>query len=267
MAAAMSERLAGEGLSNTLSTHVMVHVVLALSLVPLLLLKVAIARRYKQAHCLLMPLGLAIFISSAVLVAIPAFSEFLRSSDPEGLTFKVSTVLVIALSVLLGGSAVRSTIRRSIRSSKEPLAPAQGNATIPITLRLVEMVAQTDDTKSLRFSLPQERPLGAKPGQFLTFHWLIDGRRVVRSYTIASSPVRADYVEITSKRVDNGRVSGFLHDAANTGLTVEATGPYGQFYFDETSHRSIVLIAAGAGITPMIAILRYIDDRGLSTPA
>ena len=136
-----------------------------------------------------------------------------------------------------------------------------------MTLRLVEIVAQTDDTKSLRFSLPQERPLGAKPGQFLTFHWVIDGRRVVRSYTISSSPVRADYVEITSKRVDNGRVSGFLHDAANTGLTVEATGPYGQFYFDETSHRSIVLIAAGAGITPMIAILRYIDDRGLSTPA
>src|SRR5207245_671327 len=173
-----------------------------------------------------------------VAVAIPASSRYLRSRDPECLTFKVSTVLVRALSVLLGSSAVRSTIRRSIRSSKEPLSPAQGNATIPMTLRLVEIVAQTDDTKSLRFSLPQERPLGAKPGQFLTFHWLIDGRRVVRSYTISSSPVRVDYVEITSKRVDNGRVSGFLHDAANPGLPVEATGPYGQFYFDDRYHRT-----------------------------
>ncbi len=267
MVSAMSERLAGEGLSNTLSTHVIVHVVLALGLVPLLLLKVAIARRYKQAHFLLMPLGLAIFVISAVLVAIPSFSELLRSSDPEGVAFEVSILFVIALGVLLAGSAMRSTIQRSLRSSKKALRPVQGNpAARPMTLRLAGIVAQTDDTTTFRFLPPQERPLQAKPGQFLTFHWIIDGQRVVRSYTISSSPICTDHVEITSKRVANGRVSGFLHDVAETGLTVEATGPYGQFYFDETSHHGIVLIAAGAGITPMIAILRYIDDRGLSTP-
>jgi len=74
-------------------------------------------------------------------------------------------------------------------------------------------------------------------------------------------------VEITPKRVENGCVSRFLHDEAKVGLTVEATGPYGRFFFDETLHHSIVLIAAGAGITPMISMLRYIDDRSLSTPA
>jgi ferredoxin-NADP reductase len=274
MASAMSERLAGDGLSNTLPTHILIHVVLVLSLVPLLLLKVSIARRYKQAHFMLMPLGLAIFIMSAVLVAIPAFSELLRSTDPEGGRFEVTAVLVIALSVLLGGWAVRSAIQRSIRSSistrplsttKKPLPSVQEN--VPMTLRLVGIVPQTDDTTTFHFLLPRERPPHAKPGQFLTFHWIIDGQRVVRSYTISSSPVRMDHVEITSKHVANGRVSGFLHDRAKTGLTVEATGPYGHFYFDETVHRSIVLIAAGAGITPMISILRYIGDRGLSTPA
>src|SRR4029077_11124298 len=101
----------------------------------------------------------------------------------------------------------------------------------------------------------------------LTFHWMIGGQRVLRSYTISSSPVHTDHVEITSKRVENGCASCFLHGAAKTGLTVEATGPYGRFYFDETLHRSIVLIAAGAGITPMISMLRYIDHRGLSIPA
>jgi glycine betaine catabolism B len=47
---------------------------------------------------------------------------------------------------------------------------------------------------------------------------------------------------------------------------VEASGPYGRFYFDETLHKSIVLIAAGSGITPMISMLRYIDDLELATP-
>ena len=276
MAYAMSQRLIGEGLSNKLPTHLVVHIVLVLGLAPLLLLKVSIARRYKHANFLLMPLGLAIFITSAVLVAIPAFSEFLRSTDPDGQGLAVTAVLVVALSVLLCGSALRSTIKQPIRSFisthspstvRNPTRSAHADANNPMTMRLAGIVPETHDTKTLRFLLPRERRLQAKPGQFLTFHWTIDGQRVVRSYTISSSPVRTDHVEITPKRVENGCVSSFLHDGAQTGLTVEATGPYGRFYFDETLHRSIVLIAAGAGITPMISMLRYIDDRGLSTPA
>jgi len=44
------------------------------------------------------------------------------------------------------------------------------------------------------------------------------------------------------------------------GLTVKARGPYGQFCFDESKHKRIVLVAGGSGITPMMAMLRYIDD-------
>jgi ferredoxin-NADP reductase len=125
---------------------------------------------------------------------------------------------------------------------------------------------QTHDTKTLRFQVVDERLLSVKPGQFLTFHWTIDGQRVMRSYTISSSPVHENYVEITSKRMENGCVSVFLNERAMPGLTVEANGPYGRFYFDETLHKSVVLIAAGSGITPMISMLRYIDDLELVTP-
>jgi ferredoxin-NADP reductase len=112
----------------------------------------------------------------------------------------------------------------------------------------------------------KERKIKAKPGQFLTFHWFLEGKRVLRSYTISSSPTRSEYVEITPKRVQNGCVSHFLHDEAKLGLVVEATGPHGKFYFDEMVHRSIVLIAAGSGITPIISIVRYIGDLRLPTP-
>jgi ferredoxin-NADP reductase len=139
------------------------------------------------------------------------------------------------------------------------------NATDPMNLLLTQIEQQTHDTKTLRFQLPKERRFRAKPGQFLTFQWTIDGQRVSRSYTISSSPIHETYLEVTPKRMENGVVSVFLNDLAKPGLTVEARGPYGQFYFDETLHKSIVLIAAGSGITPMISMLRYIEDLKLAT--
>jgi ferredoxin-NADP reductase len=72
-------------------------------------------------------------------------------------------------------------------------------------------------------------------------------------------------VEITPKRTENGSVSVFLNERVKPGLMVEASGPYGRFCFDEKTHKNIVLIAAGSGITPMISILRYIDDLKPST--
>jgi ferredoxin-NADP reductase len=137
----------------------------------------------------------------------------------------------------------------------------------PFILQLVQMTQQTPDTKTLRFAVHGHQHLDALPGQFLTFSFLFDGKKETRCYSICSSPARSGYVEITPKRVTNGCVSVFLNDRAFIGMTVEATGPFGQFYLDATVDKSIVLIAAGSGVTPMMAMLRYIDDLCLSTEA
>jgi len=135
----------------------------------------------------------------------------------------------------------------------------------PLILRLASITPQTHDAKTLRFILPDDRKLNARPGQFLTFSFLFDGKKVVRSYSICSSTARSGYVEVTPKRVSQGCASVFLNDRASVGMTVEANGAFGYFYFDESKHRNIVLVAGGSGITPMIAMLRYIDDLCLET--
>jgi ferredoxin-NADP reductase len=135
----------------------------------------------------------------------------------------------------------------------------------PLVLRLASITAQTSDSKTLRFIVTNDRKITARPGQFLTFSFLFDGKKVVRSYSICSSAARSGYVEITPKRVSQGCVSLFLNDRASVGMTVEANGPFGRFCFDESKHHNVVLVAAGSGITPMIAILRYIDDLCLHT--
>ncbi len=137
----------------------------------------------------------------------------------------------------------------------------------PLILKLAAVTQQTHDAKTLRFILPHGRAVNSRPGQFMTFSFLFDGRKVVRSYSICSSAARSGYVEITPKRNAQGCASVFLNDRAAVGLTVEAAGPFGQFYLDEQKHRKIALLAGGSGITPMVAMLRYIDDLCLEISA
>jgi ferredoxin-NADP reductase len=272
MAYSMSQRLASVGITGHLPTHLVVHILLVLVLVPLLLLKILIARCYKQSHSLLKALGIAIFAISFVLVSIPVFSEFLRSAHPGSLGVKLTTGSIVALCLVQGALVFKKRRAHSSAGSSRPEIPAQAtlftnreNAKDSMNLLLAQIEQQTHDTRTLRFQVPKERRLSAKPGQFLTFQWTIDGQRVIRSYTISSSPIHENYVEITPKRMEDGCVSVFLNERAKPGLRVEASGPYGRFYFDETLHTSIVLIAAGSGITPMISMLRYIDDLELPT--
>jgi ferredoxin-NADP reductase len=273
MAYSMSQRLIGVGITGHLPTHLVLHIELVLVLVPLLFLKILIARRYKHSHSSLKALGIAIFLISFALVSIPTLSELLRSASPGSLGLRLGTGLIVTVCMVQCALVFKK--RKQSRASMEsriPEIPSQAtsstkceNATDPMNLLLAQIEQQTHDTKTLRFQIPKERQLRAKPGQFLTFQWTIDGQRVMRSYTISSSPIHRNYVEITPKRMENGCVSVFLNERAKPGLKVEARGPYGQFYFDETIHKSIVLISAGSGITPMISMLRYIDDLRQAT--
>src|ERR1700730_11531574 len=95
MAYGMSQRLAGLGITGHLPTHLVLHIVLVLVLVPLLLVKILIARRYKQSHSALKALGIAIFVISFALVSIPTLSELLRSASPGSQRLRLGTGLIV----------------------------------------------------------------------------------------------------------------------------------------------------------------------------
>jgi ferredoxin-NADP reductase len=194
----------------------------------------------------------------------------LRTSryDPGAVGF----IAVICLAAT-GLAVRRPRVRTAAATGKsadpaKAVAPVQRRAPIePFLLELVQITQQTADSKTLRFAVHGERKLDALPGQFLTFSFLFDGKKETRCYSICSSAARSGYVEITPKRVPNGCVSVFLNDRTSIGMTVEATGPFGQFCLKPAEDRKIVLIAAGSGITPMAAMLRYIEDLCLEIEA
>ncbi|NBW75817.1 MAG: flavodoxin [Sphingomonadaceae bacterium] len=130
-------------------------------------------------------------------------------------------------------------------------------------LKVVQIVRETPTVQTFRLADPgaDRLPFDFLPGQFLQVEVTPQaGKAVRRSYTIASSPTQRAYVELTVKREEQGAVSKFLHDQLKPGDLLKVTGPFGEFTFTGTDAESIVLIAGGVGITPMMSVLRYLTD-------
>lgn len=130
-------------------------------------------------------------------------------------------------------------------------------------LRVARIIRQTADVQTFRFAAPDDGqlPFLHQPGQYLIISATINGKKVNRPYTISSSPAQPDYCEITVKREEKGLVSRHLHDTLREGDIINISAPAGRFIFDGTQASSVVLIAGGVGITPLMAIARYLTDR------
>ncbi|WP_206664527.1 FAD-binding oxidoreductase [Dankookia rubra] len=129
-------------------------------------------------------------------------------------------------------------------------------------LRVVAIFRETPTVKTFRLVEPGggDIPFTFMPGQFLTVSAELDGKTTRRSYTIASSPTRRSHVEVTVKREEQGLISRHLHDRVAVGDAVQVSAPSGVFTF-MGEEASIVLIAGGVGITPMMSVARYLTDR------
>jgi len=101
-------------------------------------------------------------------------------------------------------------------------------------------------------------------GQHLPVRVTLPGaaKPAVRTYTLSVAPGDG-VVRISVKR--EGRVSAHLHDTLKVGDIIEARAPAGSFTIDPFETRPAVLLAAGVGITPMLAMLRHIVYEGLRT--
>jgi uncharacterized protein len=81
---------------------------------------------------------------------------------------------------------------------------------------------------------------------------------IVRNYTLSVAPSDGRY-RLSVKR--DGLVSRLLHDLV-IGDTIEARAPAGSFTIDAAEKRPAILLAAGVGITPMLAMLRHVVYEG-----
>src|SRR6516165_312520 len=130
------------------------------------------------------------------------------------------------------------------------------------TLRVAKIFQDTPEVRTFRLVMPSgsKLPFDFLPGQYLVLKPEIDGHKVGRSYTIASSPTRNGYCELTIKREERGLVSRYLHDMLREGAVLNISAPAGRFTFTGAEDERIVMIAGGVGITPLMAKIRYLTD-------
>ncbi|WBS04978.1 FAD-binding oxidoreductase [Pseudoduganella sp. SL102] len=94
-----------------------------------------------------------------------------------------------------------------------------------------------------------------------------DGYQARRSYSIASAP-GADAIELAIEMLDEGEVSAWFHEVAQAGDSIGVRGPLGgHFVWPAEQPGSILLVAGGSGVVPLVSIARAWRDAGAPVPA
>lgn len=118
-----------------------------------------------------------------------------------------------------------------------------------------EIVQQTPNIKS--FFLRLGKPFAHIAGQHVDVRLTApDGYRAMRSYSIASSGNSSSIIELAVERLSDGEVSQFFHDVATTGDEIELRGPLGGHFLWPDPPRPVLLIGAGSGLVPLMAMIR-----------
>ena len=102
-----------------------------------------------------------------------------------------------------------------------------------------------------------------RPGQYLTVRIQPAGapRPLLRSFSLSSAPDASRY-RISVKRESAGVVSRYLHDEAQSGDSIDVGAPRGIFTLDQAHSQPIVLLSAGVGATPVLAMLASLAVGG-----
>jgi propane monooxygenase reductase subunit len=106
-----------------------------------------------------------------------------------------------------------------------------------------------------------------KPGQYVDIK-IPDGEDV-RSFSMANIPSGpSGELEFMIKVYPDGKFSSLLSEGRLAeGDEIEVTGPYGVFTLREKSERPLLFIGGGAGMAPILALLRSMAEKGVDRPA
>ena len=126
-----------------------------------------------------------------------------------------------------------------------------------VTTRVAAVDELTSDIRRLVLEVDDE--FAFKPGQYVDIH--IPGTQEHRSFSMANTT--PGELEFMIKLYPGGRFSGLLADGAiRPGDELQVTGPYGVFTLRSSSPRRLLFIGGGAGMAPILSLLRSLSEAG-----
>ena len=130
------------------------------------------------------------------------------------------------------------------------------------SLRVSAVHHESDNVLSICLEADDHAPLPrALPGQYLTVRIPGAGDPTpLRSYSLSDDFSAGSY-RISVKREEHGLVSQWLHAHIKAGSVIDAAAPRGDFFLTE-GDSAVVLISAGIGVTPVLAMLHALSTAG-----
>ena len=154
--------------------------------------------------------------------------------------------------------------------------PAATRATSPRTrarfhtLTVEDVRPLTEDSVEVTFTVPAALAdeYDHLPGQYVALRTTLDGVEVRRSYSLCRAPEHRDdgqdtRLSVAVKRDEGGLFSTWAQTGLHPGFEIDVMSPQGTFTsaLDDLDHRHIVGIAAGSGITPLMALAHTVLTR------
>ncbi|ALL68442.1 Flavohemoprotein Flavohemoglobin Nitric oxide dioxygenase [Paraburkholderia caribensis MBA4] len=131
------------------------------------------------------------------------------------------------------------------------------------SLKVAKLERASTDVVALTLASADGQPLGvAKPGQFVVVRLRPQGDQpLLRSYSLSSNPSASQY-RLAVKVSPDSIAGSYLRDGLREGDMLEVSAPRGVFTLN-ASDRPIILLSAGIGLTPVLAMLHALAAEGV----
>jgi propane monooxygenase reductase component len=140
---------------------------------------------------------------------------------------------------------------------------------LPIQEAVAEVVSNhpvTHDMRHLVLRLIEPKEIKFFPGQYVDIE--VPGTDATRSFSMANITSRADgRLEFVIKVYPDGLFSHFLDRQLAVGDRLNLSGPYGVFTLREGHDEDLIFVGGGAGMAPILSLLRSMAERGITRKA
>jgi propane monooxygenase reductase subunit len=140
---------------------------------------------------------------------------------------------------------------------------------LPIQEAVAEVVSKdlvTRDMRHLVLKLIEPREVKFFPGQYVDIR--VPGTEEVRSFSMANtSSLQSGQLEFVIKVYPDGLFSHFLDSELAVGDRLDVTGPFGVFTLREGYESDLVFVGGGAGMAPILSLLRSMAEKGIERKA
>ncbi len=139
---------------------------------------------------------------------------------------------------------------------------------LPLRKGVAEVVSNapvTHDMRHLVLKLIEPDEIKYFPGQYLDI--TVPGTDETRSFSMANVPGREGRFEFVIKVYPDGLFSEYMATKLAIGERLEVEGPFGTFTLRESHAAPIVFVGGGAGMAPVLGLLRSMAERGVDREA